>query len=60
MSHNQIVHCEQAILPSDSTPHSKKNGVLKQVAYNNYTLDEFKKLFNVLGDIKFVDKCKLL
>ena len=31
---------------------------LKQVAYVNYTLNEFKELSQVLGDFMFVDNCK--
>ena len=35
---------------------AKKNEVLKQVAYVNYTLNEFKELAEVLGDFMFVEK----
>ena len=31
---------------------------LKQVAYVNYTLNEFKKLSQILEDFMFVDHCK--
>ena len=33
---------------------AKENDVLKQVAYVNYSLNEFKKLAQVLGDFLFV------
>ena len=36
-----------------------KNGeAIKQVAYVNYTLNEFKELSQNLGDFMFVDNCK--
>ena len=31
---------------------------MKQVAYVNYTLIEFKELSHILGDFMFVDNCK--
>ena len=31
---------------------------MKQVAYVNYTLIEFKDLSKILGDFSFVDNCK--
>ena len=34
---------------------AKENEVLKQVAYVNYTLNEFKELAQVLGDFMFVE-----
>ena len=37
---------------------AKKNEELKQDAYVNYTLNEFKKLSKILGDFLFVDNCK--
>ena len=37
---------------------AKENEDLKQVAYVNYTLNEFKKLSQILGDFMFVDNCK--
>ena len=37
---------------------AKENEVLKQVAYVNYTLNEFKELSQILGDFMFVDNCK--
>ena len=36
---------------------AKENQVLKQVAYVNYTLNEFKELAQVLGDFIFVENC---
>ena len=36
---------------------AKQNEVLKQVAYVNYTLNEFKELAQVLGDFMFVENC---
>ena len=38
---------------------AKENEVLKQVAYVNYTLNEFKELAHVLGDFMFVDNCNV-
>ena len=37
---------------------AKENEAMKQVAYVNYTLNEFKELFKILGDFTFVDNCK--
>ena len=37
---------------------AKENEDLKQVAYVNYTLNEFKELSQILGDFLFVDNCK--
>ena len=37
---------------------AKENEDLKQVAYFNYTLNEFKELSQILGDFMFVDNCK--
>ena len=34
------------------------NQDLKQVAYVNYTLNEFKELSQILGDFMFVDNCE--
>ena len=31
---------------------------MKQVAYVNYTLNEFKELSQILEDFKFVDNCE--
>ena len=36
---------------------AKENEVLKQVAYVNYTLNEFKEPAQVLGDFMFVENC---
>ena len=38
---------------------AKENEVLKQFAYVNYTLNEFKELAQVLGDFMFVKNCKV-
>ena len=38
---------------------AKENEVLKQVAYFNYTLNEFKELAQVLGDFMFVENCNV-
>ena len=38
---------------------AKENEVLKQVAYVNYTLNEFKELAQVLGDFMFVESCNV-
>ena len=37
---------------------AKENEDLKQVAYVNYILNEFKELSQILGYFMFVDKCK--
>ena len=37
---------------------AKKNEDLKQVAYVNYTLNEFNELSQILGDFMFVDTFK--
>ena len=37
---------------------AKENEAMKQVAYVNYTLNEFKELSQLLGDFRFVDNCK--
>ena len=37
---------------------AKENEAMKQVAYVNYTLKEFKELSQILGDFVFVDNCK--
>ena len=37
---------------------AKENETMKQVGYVNYTLNEFKKLSQILGDFLFVDNCK--
>ena len=38
---------------------AKENEVLKQVAYVNYTLDEFKELAQVFKDFMFVENCNV-
>ena len=38
---------------------TKENEVLKQVAYVNYTLNEFKELAQVLGDFIIVENCNV-
>ena len=38
---------------------AKENETLKQVAYVNYTLNEFKGLAQVLADFMFVEKCNV-
>ena len=38
---------------------AKENEAMKQVAYVNYTLNEFKELSQILVDFMFVDNCKL-
>ena len=37
---------------------AKENESMKQVAYVNYTLNEFKELSQILGDFLFNDNCK--
>ena len=37
---------------------AKENEAMKQVAYVNYTLNEFKDLSQILGEFMFVDNCK--
>ena len=38
---------------------AKENEVLTQVAYVNYTLDEFKELAQVLGEFVLVENCNV-
>ena len=50
--------------PPDRFPHillstAKENEVLKQVAFVNYTLNEFKEPAQVLADLKFVENCNV-
>ena len=35
---------------------AKENEYLKQIAFLNYTLNEFKELSQILGDFMFVDR----
>ena len=35
---------------------AKENEAMKQVAYVNYTLNQFKELSHILGDFMFVEK----
>ena len=37
---------------------AKEDEAMKQVAYVNYTLNEFKELSQILGEFMLVDKCK--
>ena len=37
---------------------AKENDAMKQIAYVNYTLNEFKVLSQILEDLMFVDNCK--
>ena len=37
---------------------AKENEAMKQVAYANYTLNEFKELSQLVGEFMFVDNCK--
>ena len=37
---------------------AKENEAMKQVAYVNSTLNEFKEVSQILGDSMFVDNCK--
>ena len=37
---------------------AKENEAMEQVAYVNYTLNEFKELSQILGEFMFVDNCK--
>ena len=53
MCHNQEVQRIQIRLFT-----AKENEDLKQVAYVNYTLNEFKELSQILGDFMFVDNFK--
>ena len=36
---------------------AKKNEAMKQVAYVNYSLNEFKELSQMLGDFMIIDNC---
>ena len=38
---------------------AKENEVLKQFAYVNYTLNEFKELAKILGDFMYVENCNV-
>ena len=38
---------------------AKENEAMKQVAYVNYTLNEFKELSQILGDFMFVENCNI-
>ena len=38
---------------------AKENEAMKQVAYVNYTLDEFKELSQILGDFMFFESCNV-
>ena len=38
---------------------AKENEAMKQVAYVNYTLNEFKELSQILGDFMFVENCNV-
>ena len=38
---------------------AKENEAMKQVAYVNYTLNEFKELSQILGEFMFVENCKV-
>ena len=38
---------------------AKENEAMKQVAYVNYTLNEFKKLSQILGEFMFVENCNV-
>ena len=38
---------------------AKENEAMKQVAYVNYTLNEFKELTQILGDFMFVENCNV-
>ena len=38
---------------------AKVNEGMKQVAYINYTLNEFKEMTKILGDFNFVENCKV-
>ena len=37
---------------------AKENEAMEQVAYVDYTLNEFEELSQILGDFVFVDNCK--
>ena len=38
---------------------AKEKKAMKQVAYVNYTLNEFKELSHILGDFMFVESCNV-
>ena len=38
---------------------AKENEAMKQVAYVNYTMNEFKELSQILGDLMFVENCNV-
>ena len=59
MCHYQEIQCEQALYIQIRLFTAKKNEVLKQVAYVNYTLNNFKELALVLGDFMFAENCRV-
>ena len=58
MCHNQELQCEKAASHSNSTLHCKENEAMKQVAYVNYTMNDFQELSEILRDFMLVDNCK--
>ena len=38
---------------------AKENEAMKQVAYVNYTLNDFNELSKILGDFMFVENCNV-
>ena len=38
---------------------AKENGAMKQVAYINYTLNEFEEMSQILGDFMLVENCNV-
>ena len=38
---------------------AKENKAMKQITYVNYTLIEFKELFQILGEFLFVESCNV-
>ena len=58
MCHNQEVQSDQISHIQIRLFTAKENDAMKQIAYVNYTLNEFKVLFQILEDFMFVDNCK--
>ena len=58
VDHNQELQCEKAALHQIRLFTTKENEDLKQVAYVNYTLNEFKKLSQIMEDFMFRDNFK--
>ena len=59
MCHNQEVNVNKPAYIQIRIFTAKENEDLKQVAYVNYTLNEFKHMSQIFGGFRFVKSCKL-